>query len=246
MQYKYAGERSYSCFASGSVLYNKRGATSFPARLSSEIFQRCAELLKSHGNKGPYTIYDPCCGGGYLLTVLGFLHGREIQRVYASDIDTETLELAERNLALLKAPGLEGRILQIKGMIEDYGRESHREALLNAMQLKAMLAKRTEEIAICCYEWDILKDFEADNPARDVDIVITDIPYGDIAHWVGESDSSQAVHDFLNNIYPVLGERAVVALVTPKKTKAGHGLYLRIERFNVGKRQVTILGKIGT
>jgi len=244
MEYKYAADdRSYSCFASGSVLYNKRGATSFPARLSSEIFQRCAEILRKAGNEGPYTVYDPCCGGAYLLTVLGFLHGRRIKRIIASDIDAGILELAGRNLSLLTMPGLKQRISQIKGMIAEYGRDSHREALQNAIKLEELLAQRFGEIDISCYEWDILKHDNAGSPAENVDIAITDIPYGGIAHWVGETDSGRAVHDFLQNIYPALGEGAVAALVAPKKTIISHGLYRRIERFNAGKRQIVILEK---
>ena len=43
MQYRYVTEKeSYEDFAAGRVLLSQSGMTSFPVRLASEIFQRCA------------------------------------------------------------------------------------------------------------------------------------------------------------------------------------------------------------
>lgn len=56
-------DKNYEDFASGRVLYNQHGTTSFPARLGSEIFLRCEQFLYKAGVDGPYSIYDPCCGG---------------------------------------------------------------------------------------------------------------------------------------------------------------------------------------
>ena len=60
MEYKFALEqRSYEDFASGAVLYNQAGATSFPVRLGSEIFQRCSHHLAAKGIEWSIPIYDP-------------------------------------------------------------------------------------------------------------------------------------------------------------------------------------------
>lgn len=68
-------KKNYEDLASGNVLYNAQGIASFPVRLTSEIIQRCFDLLQKKGGIRPYSMYDPCCGGAYLLTVIGFLHG---------------------------------------------------------------------------------------------------------------------------------------------------------------------------
>ena len=42
MKYRFEIEaKNYEDFASGRVLYNRKGATAFPVRLGSEIIQRC-------------------------------------------------------------------------------------------------------------------------------------------------------------------------------------------------------------
>jgi molybdopterin-guanine dinucleotide biosynthesis protein MobB len=81
---------------------------------------------------------------------------------------------------------------------------------------------------------------------RDVDIVITDLPYGKITNWsdVGNADNCASI--FLESLYDVLPEHSVVAVISDKKQKVRHELYRRLEHFNVGKRMVTILGIDGT
>ena len=100
MKYRFEIEaKNYEDFASGRVLYNRPGATAFPVRLGSEIIQRCLERVRERHGKGRLTLYDPCCGGAYLLTTIGFLHGQEFSKIYASDIDEAMLELAMDNLS---------------------------------------------------------------------------------------------------------------------------------------------------
>src|SRR5512146_2476527 len=103
MQYKYAKEQQdYSDFSSGRVFYSLPGHPAFPVRLGSEIFQRCIAYRKAiHGNSAPCTLYDPCCGAAYHLSVLAYLHGESIREVIVSDIDKKAVELARRNLRLL-------------------------------------------------------------------------------------------------------------------------------------------------
>lgn len=92
MKYKYIEKKeNYEYLSSGRVLYSLPGQSAFPVRLSSEIIQRCFALLEARGNKGPYTIYDPCCGGGYLLTTLGFLYHNYFKKIYASDINPQAI-----------------------------------------------------------------------------------------------------------------------------------------------------------
>ena len=104
MKYIFAkNSTNYADFAGGRVLYSMKGATGFPVRLASEIFQRCTDFLIKQGSRGPYTIYDPFCGSGYLLTVLGFLHGKSIKKIIASDIDVKFINMAKKNLELIES-----------------------------------------------------------------------------------------------------------------------------------------------
>src|SRR3954454_13430762 len=101
MKYRFVPQReNYEDYAGGRVLFGRPGNTAFPVRLASEIFQRCADRLARSGVPPPYSIYDPCCGSGYLLTVIGLLHGDRIARILASDVNLHALEFAQRNLSL--------------------------------------------------------------------------------------------------------------------------------------------------
>src|SRR5215216_7133062 len=119
MQYKYEKEnQDYSDLASGRVFYSISGHPAFPVRLASEIFQRClADRETIYKNSTPCTLYDPCCGTAYHLSVLGYLHGRNIREIIGSDIDEKAVDLAKRNLGLLSVAGLDGRIAEITSMI---------------------------------------------------------------------------------------------------------------------------------
>jgi len=241
VKYKFADNRNYQDLSSGRVLYNLPGTTAFPVRLASEIYQRCAALLLAGGTDPPYSLYDPCCGGAYLLTCIGFLHGREISRIYASDIDENLVSLAERNLSLLTREGLKKRMEQIEAMYAQYGKESHLEALQSALRLKDMLDRMDGDIDIRCFTADITKARDLAGFVNHVNLVITDLPYGNIVSWSGEVDEKQAVRRLLENILPVLLPCSLVSVVSNKRMKVTYQGYRRIELFTVGKRQITIL-----
>lgn len=242
MNYMFATENmNYEDYASGRVLYNQQGATSFPVRLASEIFQRCAFTLSKKELSNAYTLYDPCCGGAYLLTTLGYLHGEKISAIYASDIDENVISLAERNLSLLTIPGLDERTEQIQSMINEYGKTSHQEALQSALRFREMLEKRTHLIDTHCFLADATKAINLPGGTPKIDIVITDLPYGEIVHWDGEQDENQAVTQMLDNLLPILATNAILAIISRKKTKIKHENYKRTDLYNVGKRLVTIL-----
>jgi len=98
-KYQYAiKDENYEDYSSGRVLYGTTGATNFPVRLSSEVFQQCAQYLADKGKIGPYKIYDPFCGVAYSLTVIGFLHGSQVESLIGSDSDSRILEFAQKNL----------------------------------------------------------------------------------------------------------------------------------------------------
>src|SRR5580704_14474383 len=139
-RYQYtATKENYEDYSSGRVVYGVAGATNFPVRLSSEVFQRCAHYLKSKGKSGPYKLYDPVCGVAYALTVIGFLHGADIESIVASDSDSRMLEFARKNLSLLTAQGLSKRIEELKTFVREYNKDSHKQALESAHRLQSKI-----------------------------------------------------------------------------------------------------------
>lgn len=243
MSYKYAIENiNYEDYSSGRVLYNQHGTTAFPVRLASEIFQRCAQALKMQGKQGNYIIYDPCCGGAFLLTSLGFLFPEDIACIYASDIDENVLQLAEKNLSLLSNAGLEQRINQLTALLQEFGKESHRDALESAYKMKEHLKHRVDKLEIICFQADAAKTEKESHP-QSIDIVITDLPYGDVVRWSHADDEKTAVELLLENLFLKLSAKALVAIVVNKKMKTDYKNYKKLDSFKLGKRHIVIFQK---
>jgi hypothetical protein len=249
MQYKYAKEQlDYSDFASGRVFYSLPGHPAFPVRLASEIFQRCiAQRETIYQVSEPCTLYDPCCGTAYHLSVLGYLHRERIRKVIASDVDVKAVALAKRNLGLLQAGGLDRRITELSDMLEEYGKESHREALQSASTLKERRSTFREKPALETQVFqasatdrdEISKHIQPDS----VDIIFTDVPYGRHSEWreAGRGESSNPLTWMLDAMLEILSPSSIVAVASNKAQKAAHERFQRVEHFQVGKRRVVIL-----
>ncbi|MGG7178341.1 hypothetical protein ACQPU1_12140 [Clostridium paraputrificum] len=245
MSYKFAVENiNYQDYASGRVLFNQRGTTSFPVRLASEIFQRCRHIINKKGINSPYKIYDPCCGGAYLLTTIGYLHGEHISKIFASDIDESAIKLAERNLSLLSILGIKDRIEQINKMTADYGKYSHFEALESAFRLLSILESKSNIIGTKCFISDSTKNMDKLDGLNNINIVITDLPYGDIVHWSNMQDENEAIILLLEHLLPKLAINSVVAIISKEKISIKHDKYKRLEHFKIGKRHINILTPI--
>lgn len=250
MRYLYARERaSYEDLASGRVLYGKPGLATFPVRLASEIFQRCLQLGRDLHLPDPCVVYDPCCGAGYHLCALGYLHPEHILRIIASDIDPDPLELAQRNLALLTPVGLTQRIREIEAMREAFGKQSHVEALTSAKRLLQRMTESGAPLAETHLFLADATDARALSAALDehrIDIVFADVPYGWHTHWSAPS-AGLTEHDpsplwfMLDALYHVLPHRCIVAVASSKDQRAQHERYHQLQRLRAGKRQITIL-----
>lgn len=249
MQYKYATEQQdYSDFSSGRVFYSLPGHPAFPIRLASEIFQRClAHREAIHGLSTPVTLYDPCCGAGYHLSVLAYLHGERIREVIGSDIDEKAVALAQRNLGLLHMDGLDQRMDEITKMFERYGKGSHQDALRSASVLKKKLSTLTAKHSLetRTFQANAFGGKEITNNIRpkSVDIIFTDVPYGLHSHW-RDSDSNDPLNplnSMLDALIDVLSPTSVVAIASDKQQKISHAGIQRLEQFRTGKRRVVIL-----
>lgn len=232
MKYRYETvKKDYRDFASGRILYNVPGAAPFPVRLASEIFCRAFEFLKPA--QDGYKVYDPCCGSGYLLTVLGFLHASKIKEIVATDYDEKMVEFAEKNLSLLSCTGLRRREEEIRESLRKYGKTSHVEALASVETLKSFLKK--EPFKITCFQRDITKPDE--DPVKNVNVIMTDLPYGNLVSWYG--NEKDPLYCLFENIWKAIDvDNSVVVITAGKKTKFEHERFKRVHHFKAGKRHI--------
>src|SRR5688572_5377077 len=252
MPYKYAKTLlDYSDLASGRVFHSLPGHPAFPVRLASEIFQRCmVGREKIYKNSDPCILYDPCCGTAYHLSILAYLHGEHIRAVIGSDIDEKAVAIAERNLELLTVAGLDQRLAEISQLFELYSKDSHKGALSSGHILKNRISTLTQEHPI------ITKVFEADATdsttilknikPNSVDIVFTDVPYGQHSHWQSfdSNELLNPVWSMLNALTSIISSESIVAIVSDKKQKVAHESFQRLEQFQIGKRRVVVLKRI--
>jgi len=247
MQYKYEKEQQdYSDLSSGRVFYSLPQHPAFPVRLASEIFQRCIAFRKEIYNiSTPATLYDPCCGAAYHLSILGYLHREAIQEIIASDIHEKSVALAAKNLGLLTTKGIDQRIAEISNMLEQYGKESHMDALKSAATLKRKISSVEQEQPLqiktfqanATHANELLQNIKANS----VDIVFTDIPYGEHSYWEDAKDGSNPLHAMLDSLHGVLTSSGIAAIASDKKQKIAHEKYQRLEQFQIGKRRVILL-----
>lgn len=235
MNYKYFNDDNFEDFASGRVLYHKPGMPNFPVRLAGEIFLRCLYYT----DKELITLYDPCCGSSYMLTVLGLLNAKTIKSIFASDINEESINLSKSNLALLSEDGLIMRKKQIQQMIDVYNKSSHLDALTSVNKFLNIVRSSDNKINVNTFEADILAPDVLKNKNFKADIVITDVPYGNLAAW--SDKSTDAISILLENLFPILSEKSVVAVIADKSQKFNNEKYERLEKFKAGKRQISIL-----
>lgn len=251
MEYRFASEKQdYSDYASGRVFYALPGHPAFPVRLASEIFQRCLAIRHRSGLTSPCLLYDPCCGSAYQLSTLAYLHWYSIAEIVGSDIDPAALAAAERNLSLLTAAGLNRRITAINDMLATYQKASHQEAIASAIRFRECLNQwsQTHQIRTSLFAADATNNETLyQKLGRTVDIVLTDIPYGWLSNWQGETagQAMTPVQQMLEALRPALSPESVVAIAADKQQKINHPAYRRVERFQVGRRQVAVLQPIG-
>jgi len=235
MQYKFIENTNFEDLSCGRVLYHKTGFPNYPVRLACEIFMRCLEIL---AQPEKVCLYDPCCGGGYLLTVLGFLYNDRIDTIYASDISGDAVHLAESNLSLLSTEGLCRRKEQLEAIYAAYGKDSHRQAIKSVDTLFELIRGN---INCNLFQRDVLDISDTTAAIPFADIILTDVPYGKLVSW--SKDEPFPIDSMLDSLWNDLKENAVVAVSSDKRQKINHPNYRRIEKFQAGKRKIEILRK---
>ena len=246
MQYLFATERpDYSDLASGRVFYSLPGSPAFPVRLASEIYQRCLAFRREAGAGLPCVLYDPCCGAGYLLGVVTYLHAETLRAVIGSDWDEKAVALAQRNLRLLHSGGLAQRTAELGELYRRYGKLAHQQALESAHIFQRRLGALSEgqPFTLRAFQASVFDGAALRQHLGDtrIDIVVSDVPYGLHSTWQGldaGQNPSHALDWMLEELLPVLAPHAVVALASDKQQKAAHPKFRRVGRFQVGKRKI--------
>lgn len=236
LKYKYFDNDNFEDYSSGRVIYHRTGMTNFPVRLAGEVFCRCLEYIK---RKNEITLYDPCCGSGYMVTVLGLMNIKTIKAIFASDISEDAINLTNKNLTLLSEDGLYKRKKQIEQMISQFKKPTYFESLKSVNKFISMFNEANSYIAVNAFTADILASKALINKDFIADVVITDVPYGNLVTW--SDNSADPVNILLEKLLPVLSDNSVVAVITDKYQKVNHERYKKMERFKVGKRQITIM-----
>ena len=235
--YQFTTNQNHQDFSSGRVLYGATGSSNFPVRLASEIFLRAVHILKSQGNQGPYIIYDPFCGAGYSVTVLGFLHSSEIKTIFASDEDM--LGVAKKNLSLLTRKGLADRVEELGGLEAMFHKTSHRYALESSERLEGLLPQ--SEISVQTFQHNVLTDLFTEFDLSQVDLVITDLPYGKLNQWEGLEFGQNPAQEFLSNLRKGLKPLALLALSANKEQEIEYHGFTKAKAFKLGVRKILFL-----
>ena len=76
-------------------------------------------------------------------------------------------------------------------------------------------------------------------PDINPDIIITDIPYGNLVNWGGEGE----LDVMMDNLLKIAGVDTVLAVSMDKSQKITSEGWKRVEKQNIGKRRFEILCK---
>ncbi len=232
MEYIFAEKDRFEDFASGRVLYHMGGEPTFPVRLTLELYERCRQYS---ARKTELTLYDCCCGGAYMLTVLGLLKGNTIASLYGSDINERSIKLAEDNLSLLTEAGIKKRRKQLETLYSQFGKESHREALDSMDRIEKRLSDQlTASVFVRNALEAVLLPFIPD-------IIITDVPYGNMAEW---NEGSGGVNRMMDAISDNCSKETILCVCMDKKQKIQTDKFQRLERQVVGKRKFEIYKRL--
>jgi hypothetical protein len=132
-------------------------------------------------------------------------------------------------------------------MFEQFGKDSHQAALRSASRLKKRLSALTAEyslkISVFRANATDSREILSNIRPRSVDIVFTDVPYGQHSQWQGIDSNGLSVplNAMLEALLGMLSSSSILAIVSDKQQKVAHERFARIEKFQAGKRRIIIL-----
>ena len=128
----------------------------------------------------------------------------------------------------------------MKTFIREYKKDSHKEALESAYRLQSK-TRSSETNQIQCFQFNAVGDEELPKSLSEVDMVITDLPYGQLVQWEGSVTEESLCERFLGKLKHKLGPVSVTAIIHDKKQPLSHPGYKTIRSFALGKRKIALL-----
>lgn len=259
MQYRHAPAANHA--ALDAVLASAPGRPTLPVRLTVELAGRARAHLPADA---PLTVWDPCCGAGVTLTVLGLL-GVGITRLVGTDADPEPLDLARRNLALLDPGGLAARAADLDALAARHDKPSYADAATAARTL-VPASTPTWSVAVAdARDTAAVRGALAGASPDDAgpDLVLADLPHGIRTTWAASPTRPGAVDtpalgagparaaaadqdqdpgvEFLRAVATVLRPDAVVVAVGRGRTVPLPGGARPLDRVRVGHRAAVLV-----
>jgi 23S rRNA (guanine2535-N1)-methyltransferase len=84
-------------------------------------------------------------------------------------------------------------------------------------------------------------DEELPKSLPEIDMVITDLPYGKLSRWEGSVTEEGFVQRFLEKLKHRLSPVSITAIIYDKKQPISHPGYKSIRSFVFGKRKIVLL-----
>ncbi len=128
----------------------------------------------------------------------------------------------------------------MKGFVQEYDKASHKEALESAYRLQSK-TRSFETNQIQCFQFNAVGDEELPKSLPEVDLVITDLPYGKLAQWDGSATEEARVERFLGKLKRKLGPVSATAIIHDKKQRISHPGFKVVRSFALGKRKIVLL-----
>src|SRR5690606_38266050 len=122
-----------------------------------------------------------------------------------------------KNLSLLHAPGLDRRMAELKSLHEQFGKVSHAAAIEHAHLIRELVSTRNRDLPIHLFQADATEGKATDNMKQSVDLVMADVPYGDVAQWVGGAE--QPIPRLLAYLLPGLSNHSLVVMIADKQQR---------------------------
>jgi len=179
VQYRHAPAANHA--ALDAVLASAPGRPPLPVRLTVELAGRARAHLPADA---PLTVWDPCCGAGVTLTVLGLLVPG-ITRLVGTDADPEPLDLARRNLALLDPGGLAARAADLDALAARHDKPSYADAATAARTLVPASTPAWSVAVADARDTAAVRGVLAEASPDDAgpDLVLADLPHGIRTTW---------------------------------------------------------------
>ncbi|BBG05216.1 MULTISPECIES: hypothetical protein [Pseudonocardia] len=239
MQYRHAGPANHA--ALDAVLVSAPGRPTLPVRLTVELLGRARSHLDGPGG----TVWDPCCGAGVTLTVLGLL-APGITALVGTDVDPGPLDLARRNLGLLRTGGLSARAQELDALSARHRKPAYAEAAGCARSLVPAGRPAWSVGVADALDRDRTRAMLGD---LEPDVVLADLPHGRQTTWATPTPTTTPGADgdppgtaaFLTAVASVLDARAVLVAVDRGRTVPVPAGVRPLERLRVGHRAAMLL-----